>query len=693
MLYHSHYIYSNNDKYLVIATPNGTIDLLFIPSQKIIKTYNLQDSTNSTCLTNFEDGFLSGNSKGYIKFFSSQNFLNSYFDCINKTWYPNKNIQFNSYTNMDSCSYRWDFGDGTSSTKQNPVHRYLDTGLYSVKLKVSKGSKTDSTVKINYIHIIPDLKADFTIDKTSGDPPISVKFTDKSTGYIKSWKWISNDGWKDSVKNPKHDFYCYGNYPVTLIVTDGFTSDTAFKKDLISVNLAPIRDSLFLREKVFSEFSDTITALKGFELNSGRFLMELRSNKISNIYCFDEDINQIWQLMRYPAKFHSLIQKSADNLYYVCGSANQSDSTNYYIKNITDNGFLTNMQALKIDSSILAMDFCTAQNGIYSYNYYQSRGGYRLHFDKALLNDTSTWKSEITCQTYGTDNYFSVKAAFNQADMIFFSDNLYYNSQYNAAQIGALSLSTSTANIFFNNQLNRNSKVNFIEAINPSAFAFDQFGNQLFIVNKYDVKKNTYTLKQLSFNNSRLTSITKITDKHFVIAGSLNGQCWFAVLDTAGNKLEEHTLDYRWGSFESVSLNKDNSLTFFGRIKKNLSTTYKSMDKINIMALKADSMPEYVFILRSKPLNYKNDTISWVQDLKPLAEVYPNPANEEINFTLPSNNETRLLIYNSLGQQIYRQNISSEKLSLEVSQYSQGIYYYRISSGDISKTGSFVILR
>jgi len=36
--------------------------------------------------------------------------------------------------------WQWDFGDGTTSTKQNPSHKYSDDGTYEVKLTVTDES-------------------------------------------------------------------------------------------------------------------------------------------------------------------------------------------------------------------------------------------------------------------------------------------------------------------------------------------------------------------------------------------------------------------------------------------------------------------------------------------------------------------------------------------------------------------------
>jgi len=50
-------------------------------------------------------------------------------------------------TGATTATYYWDFGDGTTSTEQNPVHTYKKAGKYFVRLTVTAGGKTASVTK------------------------------------------------------------------------------------------------------------------------------------------------------------------------------------------------------------------------------------------------------------------------------------------------------------------------------------------------------------------------------------------------------------------------------------------------------------------------------------------------------------------------------------------------------------------
>jgi len=80
--------------------------------------------------------------------------------------------------------------------------------------------------------------ADFVANITTGNVPLTINFTDLSTGNPTNWEWdFDNDGSVDSnEQNPIHIFTEAGIYTVSLNVSDGTNSDTETKIDYITVN-------------------------------------------------------------------------------------------------------------------------------------------------------------------------------------------------------------------------------------------------------------------------------------------------------------------------------------------------------------------------------------------------------------------------------------------------------------------------
>src|SRR5207249_3593476 len=98
-------------------------------------------------------------------------------------------------------SWLWTFDDGTTSTLQNPKHKWLTTGTHTTTLAVkSAGGCIATNTATHTISVDPLPTADFTftVDCTTK----TVTFTDASTpaGSVKEWHWDFGDGSAPVVK-------------------------------------------------------------------------------------------------------------------------------------------------------------------------------------------------------------------------------------------------------------------------------------------------------------------------------------------------------------------------------------------------------------------------------------------------------------------------------------------------------------
>ena len=123
-----------------------------------------------------------------------------------------------------ATSWKWIFGDGTSSTGENPIHTYPDSsGTYTVMLITNPGPCADTLTKVNYITAYGP-KALFGVSPATGCVPLLASFTDSSQAYkgaISNWNWQFGTG--DSinhVQNPQYVYDTSGVFNVTLRVTD-----------------------------------------------------------------------------------------------------------------------------------------------------------------------------------------------------------------------------------------------------------------------------------------------------------------------------------------------------------------------------------------------------------------------------------------------------------------------------------------
>lgn len=79
------------------------------------------------------------------------------------------------------------------------------------------------------------IRADFSGNPLSGDSPLSVQFTDQSTGTVTSYSWNFGDGGTSTSANPSHTYPGGGTFTVSLIVTGPDGSDTETKINYITV--------------------------------------------------------------------------------------------------------------------------------------------------------------------------------------------------------------------------------------------------------------------------------------------------------------------------------------------------------------------------------------------------------------------------------------------------------------------------
>lgn len=80
-------------------------------------------------------------------------------------------------------SWSWNFGDCTTSSLQNPTHKYTRGGLYPVKLKITADDWETTDFEIKYIYVIEYAKITGLVKDTNGDPisDATIKLFDNGT--------------------------------------------------------------------------------------------------------------------------------------------------------------------------------------------------------------------------------------------------------------------------------------------------------------------------------------------------------------------------------------------------------------------------------------------------------------------------------------------------------------------------------
>jgi len=148
----------------------------------------------------------------------------------------NEDIAISDSSSGEAISYFWDFGNGDTSTFANPIHSYIDTGIYLVSLTVTDSNGCDSTL-INTVNVSAITVAAFGVDTLKAEcPPLVVTCLDSSASDVVSWFWDFGDGATSSVQNPVHTYSYPDTFDISLAVTNiNGCVDTLLKQQLIKI--------------------------------------------------------------------------------------------------------------------------------------------------------------------------------------------------------------------------------------------------------------------------------------------------------------------------------------------------------------------------------------------------------------------------------------------------------------------------
>ncbi|WP_200975645.1 PKD domain-containing protein [Echinicola sp. 20G] len=153
-------------------------------------------------------------------------------------------------TSENVASYSWNFGDGNTSTEENPSHSYEAAGIYTVVL-TAKGANGKIVEADEDITIIENLKAAYTFEKEY----LMVTFANTSENAV-TFSWDFGDGNTSTEESPIHTYEAAGTYTVVLNATaqGGTTVETSQE---ITVEGPPLADYTFDDEGLTVNFNNT----------------------------------------------------------------------------------------------------------------------------------------------------------------------------------------------------------------------------------------------------------------------------------------------------------------------------------------------------------------------------------------------------------------------------------------------------
>ncbi|MFH1892572.1 MAG: PKD domain-containing protein [Candidatus Zixiibacteriota bacterium] len=146
--------------------------------------------------------------------------------------------QYSATATGNPTSWNWTSSCGgtfnpqnSSTTTWTPPLGYTGSCQITVTASNTCGD-TDGSKQVTVTDC--EVRADFAANDSSGCVPLSIEFTDASTGNIQSWLWRFGDGDSSQDQNPTYTYADTGCFDVTLIVTGESEADSTTKACFIS---------------------------------------------------------------------------------------------------------------------------------------------------------------------------------------------------------------------------------------------------------------------------------------------------------------------------------------------------------------------------------------------------------------------------------------------------------------------------
>jgi gliding motility-associated-like protein len=147
-------------------------------------------------------------------------------------------IQFTDNTTPGTggiASWNWDFGDGNTSTQQNPSNQYTTAGFYTVALRAVNSAGCESQVAyVRHIRIVAGVIPDFSFNTPATcRAPFAVNFTNLTSGPgTMNYQWNFGNSTGSTQESPSTTYGATGNYTVTLNATSEFGCTGSVQKQI-----------------------------------------------------------------------------------------------------------------------------------------------------------------------------------------------------------------------------------------------------------------------------------------------------------------------------------------------------------------------------------------------------------------------------------------------------------------------------
>ncbi len=180
----------------------------------------------------------------------------------------------------------WEFGDGNSSTLEEPAHTYDTEDTYEVTLTVI--NSCDTVTMVQSINLTTPPSAGYSVDVNEGCLPLTIAYTNSSSSNTTAWLWTFPGGIPatSTEENPSVLYEAVGTFDVSLKVSNEVGEDSILSIDLISISDVPTADFDYAVDNFVVDFTDQSS---NFDNLSWDFGDGNTSEEDSPIHTFAED--------------------------------------------------------------------------------------------------------------------------------------------------------------------------------------------------------------------------------------------------------------------------------------------------------------------------------------------------------------------------------------------------------------------
>ncbi len=581
-------------------------------------------------------------------------------------------VKFYNYSTGSPDEFLWNFGDGQTSSEENPVHTYHSSGTFTPTLIVRKGAQSDTLRKEKYIVVHEPIYADFEADIQTGSSPLQLKFTNKSQGNIKSLRWYFDDGTFSDEFNPVHEFSEPGNYSIRLDVEFDLGNRFSERKKFISVYDESglfVKDEYNAIPKDYASEGQTLVETDDGEIACIRWNYYNPHSFITDAFYsldwLDNNLNLIWHYDFDPTTANYQKRTRVGEIYIT-----QNKQVCFY-------SFWGSKDPDSDSKSFSMGRSCFNNKGLEyekTYFLYTDTFFYIYEFNPNIF---FTYQFSEFTHNYFTNIYDSNMVAVNSIKPYFIQTGGGYKRVIRKLDNSFILLSRNTYAgslcevDIVDGELWGNTYDTSID-ICPLDGAY--IPEQGYILTGFswmnDVKYSSFNLTNekgividtiLNAENSVLYSIVSLNDSLFAAGGNIDGKICLTIVDKHGNIDGNYKLKNKQGSVCQLIKSIDGTLLAVCTTKD-----YRDSSCASVMRIE---LPERIL----SSVKHPKDDVN--------IDIFPNPASSIINITgiEISRCKGNTTIYNRLGQDVSGLVEFAGTSSINISALPDGVYYIRVN--------------